>query len=48
VEEHLDELFTADELPNPNQEESLATGDGGDLSEGDFYELCPLPATRCS
>jgi transposase len=40
VEEHLDELFTADELPNPNQEESVATGDGGGaLSEGDFYEL---------
>jgi transposase len=40
VEEHLDELFTADELPNPNQEDSLATGVGNaDLSEGDSYEL---------
>jgi hypothetical protein len=41
VEEHLDELFTEDELPNPNQEDSIATGDGGsdDSLVGDFYEL---------
>src|SRR5215213_8144911 len=41
VEEHLDELFTEDELPNPNQEDSVATGDGGgdDSPVGDFYEL---------
>lgn len=40
MEEHLDELFTKDELPNPNQEASVVTGDGGDDSPvGDFYEL---------
>ena len=40
MQEHLDELFTAEELPNPDQEDSVATGDGGGaLSEGDFYEL---------
>jgi transposase len=41
VEEHLDELFTGEELPNLNQEEdSVATGDvGGDSPVGDFYEL---------
>jgi transposase len=41
VEEHLDELFTGEELSNLNQEEdSVATGDvGGDSPVGDFYEL---------
>src|SRR5215213_4112846 len=45
VEEHLDELFTGEELPNLSQEEdSVATGDaggsgGGDSPVGDFYKL---------
>ncbi len=40
VEEHLDELFTEEELPNPNQEESVVTGDGGvDSPVGNFYGL---------
>ena len=40
VEEHLDELFTEDELPNPNQEDGVVTGDGGgDSPVGNFYEL---------
>ena len=41
VEEHLDELFTEDELVNPNQEDSVATDDGGggDSPVDDFYEL---------
>src|SRR5215204_6229491 len=39
VEEHLDELFTEDELLNPNQEDSDATDGGGDWPVDDFYEL---------
>jgi transposase len=39
VEEHLDELFTEDELLNPNQEDSVATDGGGDSPVDDFYEL---------
>lgn len=40
MEEHLDELFSEDELPKPDQEDSVVTGDGGgDSPVGDFYEL---------
>jgi hypothetical protein len=47
VDEHLDELFTRDELPNPNQEDSVATGDGGgDLPVGDFYEELPSASDK--